>query len=282
MQASPRRTYMLMPGHEEKKARKASGLDVDVVLLDMEDGVPPAHKQAARDGIVVSLAGIDFGPREVMARINGVDTDLWQDDIAALAGTSVRGIFIPKVESAAQVAAVADALERAGLSGIAVVATIETARGLIHVEEIAAAGGGLTGLFFGSGDYSLSTGIEISRETLLYPRSRIAVAAAANGLQPIDAAFFRNVKDGEAARRDAQDARVVGFTAKVAFHPNQLAPITEALMPSPEEVARARKILDAYRSSLGSERGVFLVDGEFVAVDIALMAERTLERAGAR
>lgn len=276
----PRRTFLLMPGHEPRKVEKAATLPVDAIILDMEDGVPANHKQDAREAIAVTVRTTDFGRREVMVRINDIAGDVWKHDVAALAGLPLGGVFLPKVEGAEQVRTFLRyvAEEAPLLSDTAVFASIETASGLTRVEDIAATPG-LSGLFFGSGDFSLSTGIEISRETLAYPRARIAVAAAANDLQPVDVAYFRDVKDAAAAEQDARDARALGFTGKVVFHPNQIAPVNAVFSPTPAEIARAERIIAAYKASRDSGRGVFLLDGEFVAIDIARMAERTLTRA---
>lgn len=281
MQETARRTFLLLPGHEPRKTAKAATLAIDAVIFDMEDGVPPTHKQAARHGIRAALTGVDYGRRERMVRINGIDTDLWREDVDALAGLPVDGLYIPKVEDPAQITELRRHLDGTDgpLARAALFATVETALGLTRVESIAAAAG-LTGLFFGSGDYSLSTGIEISRDSLLYPRSRIAVAAAANGLQAVDVAYFKDVKDGARAREDALDARALGFTGKVVFHPNQIDPVNDVFTPGEDEIAHAEKILAAFEASKGTGRGVFMVDGDFVAVDIALMAEKVLRRAG--
>ena len=277
--AGARRTYMLMPGHERHKAVKAAGLATDAVLLDLEDAVPEAVKETARETVAESCRSIDFGPRELMIRINGLDTAHYAADLAMLEGLPIDGIYVPKVESAASLARAVDDLSKLR-PGLSIVATIETARGLTAVEEIAAVPG-IEGLFFGSGDFSLSTGIEISRESLLYPRARIAVAAAAYGLQPIDVAYFRDVKDAAAAREDALAARALGYTGKVVFHPAQIDAVNGAFTPEAGEVARAERIIAAYHASAREGRGVFLLDGEFVAIDIMLMAERTLARAKA-
>tara|TARA_R110002072_G_scaffold184884_3_gene341473 strand:- start:1245 stop:2129 length:885 start_codon:yes stop_codon:yes gene_type:complete len=281
MSESARRTFLLLPGHEPRKTAKAATLAIDAVIFDMEDGVPPTHKQAARDGIRAALAAVDYGPRERMVRINGIDTDLWREDLDALDCLPVDGLYIPKVEDRTQITELRRYLDGKDgpLARAALFATVETALGLTRVEDIAAAGG-MAGLFFGSGDYSLSTGIEISRESLLYPRSRIAVAAAANGLQAVDVAYFMDVKDGPLARQDGLDARALGFTGKVVFHPNQIDPVNAVFTPGPDEIAHAEKILVAFEAAQGSGRGVFMVDGDFVAVDIALMAEKVLRRAG--
>lgn len=274
-----RRTYMLMPGHERHKAVKAAGLATDAVLLDLEDAVPGAVKETARQTVAESCRSIDFGERELMVRVNGLDTEHFAKDVEALAGLPIDGIYVPKVESAEALEEAVRVLEEMR-SGLCIVATIETARGLTAVEDIAAVPG-IEGLFFGSGDFSLSTGIEISRESLLYPRARIAVAAAAYGLQPVDVAYFRDVKDADAAREDALAARELGFTGKVVFHPAQVDPVNAAFTPEAGEVARAERIIEAYHASAKEGRGVFLLDGEFVAIDIMLMAERTLARARA-
>lgn len=277
-----RRTFMLMPGSDARKAAKAATLDVDAVVLDLEDSIPPASKTLARDTVRASLAGIDFGEREIMVRINGYDTPFWKQDIEALGECHVDGVFIPKVEHVDQLDEMIEVLRALPSSSrtAAVFATIETALGLIHVDTIAASNKGLAGLFFGSGDYSVSTGIEISPDSLLYPRSRIVVAATANGLQPVDAAYFRDVKDGAAAQQDARLARGLGFSAKVLFHPNQIDPVNAVFTPTRTEIDRARRIIDAYEVAAQAGTGTLLLDGEFIAVDIALMAQRTLRRAG--
>jgi citrate lyase beta subunit len=280
MTISPRRTFLLLPGHETRKAAKAATLPVDAVIFDIEDGVPQSYKQAARQEIARSVSEFEFGPREIMVRINAISTSDWREDVAAIAGLTLAGIYLPKVESAAEVATFWEHLAKAApaLTTCAVFVTIETALGLTRVEEIAAAPG-LAGLFFGSGDYSLSTGIEISPDTLLYPRSRIAVAAAAHGLLAVDVAYFRDVKDAVAAEEDARQARALGFAAKVVFHPNQVDVVNAVFTPNADEIAHARRILSAYEVSRESGQGVLLLDGDFVAIDIARMAERTLARA---
>ena len=272
-----RRTFLLMPGHDRRKAAKAAGLAADAVALDLEDGVPEAEKPLARTVVRETVQGTDFGGREVFVRLNGPGTAHLDADIEALAGLALDGVFIAKVEDPRSLDA---AIRRLGDSPPAVFAMIETARGLIEVERIAAVDG-LAGLFFGLGDFALSTGIELGRESLHYPRARIAVAAAAQGLQAIDVAYAADFRDGDAAREDALAARALGFTGKVVFHPNQIAAVNAVFTPDAAAVAQARRVVDAYRAALAEGRGVFLLDGEFVAIDVVRMAERTLRRAEA-
>jgi citrate lyase subunit beta/citryl-CoA lyase len=137
----------------------------------------------------------------------------------------------------------------------------------------------VTALFFGSGDYSLATGAAVTERALAVPRALIVAAASMAGVQAIDAAYFGNVTDASGTESDAVIARELGFVGKLLFHPNQIEPCNRVFSPSPDEVAKARRIIDAYDQAVADGRGTVVVDGTFIAVDIALMARRTLELA---
>jgi citrate lyase subunit beta/citryl-CoA lyase len=280
-----RRTILLTPATEEKKLEKACLLEVDAVILDLEDSIPPPRKLDARRSAVHLLKTLDFGYRERMVRINGVQTEYWLEDLASVLPLNLSAVMIPKVESAADVMTLEKEMdeleEKNGLSRITpVILTIETALGITCVEDIVRVSRRAQGVFLGSGDYSVSTGIRITRESLLYPRSRMAAAAATKNIQAIDAAYFADVKDVAAVREDALAARDLGFTGKVIFHPNQVAPVNEVFTPTAEEIEKAKLILDAYEQAYQKGVGVFLVGKDFVAIDVVLMARRTLARAG--
>lgn len=162
---------------------------------------------------------------------------------------------------------------------IDVVATIETPRGLLNALAIADAAERTSALFFGSGDYSAATGGAVTANALAFPRATIVAAAAAAGLQAIDAAYFIAVKDAEATAEDARLSRDLGFAGKVVFHPNQVAVCNDIFSPSADEIARARRIVAAHSEAAAAGQGVAFVDGEFLAIDIVLMAERVLRRA---
>ena len=162
---------------------------------------------------------------------------------------------------------------------IDIVATIETPRGLLRALEIADASPRTSALFFGSGDYTAATGSAVTERTLAAPRAIIVAAAAAARLQAIDAAFFAAVKDADATRADAVIARELGFAGKLVFHPNQIAPANAVFSPSAAEIARAERIITAYAEATARGHGTAVVGGEFVAVDIFLMAERLLATA---
>lgn len=280
-----RRTILLTPATEAKKLEKACTMDVDAIMLDLEDSIPPPRKLDARSSAVQLLQILPFGYREKMVRINGVQTEYWIDDLHAVLPMKLSAIMIPKVESVADVNTLEKCMDeieqKLDISTITpLILTIETALGLIHVEEIVNCSRRIEGVFLGSGDYKVSTGIRITRESLLYPRSRIAVAAATRSIQAIDAAYFADVKDVVAVREDALAASDLGFTGKVIFHPNQIKPVNEVFTPTIEEIEKAKAIVNAYEEAYKKGIGVFLVGNEFVAIDIVHMARRTLARAG--
>ncbi len=279
-----RRTMMLTPGNQEQRLQKATTLDVDAVIFDLEDGVAPDRKAEARSTVAKALQSADFGWREKLVRINAVDTDDFMRDVAALPFASFDTVFVPKVESAAQLVQLDHILSGIELSQrcprpMEIIATIETPRGLFNALAIADASPRTTALFFGSGDYSAATGGAVTVNALAFARSTIVAAAAAANLQAIDAAYFTAVKDAEATAADARLARELGFTGKVVFHPIQVGVCNDIFSPSTAELERAHRIVEAHRAAAADGRGVAYVNGEFLAIDIVMMAERVIRMA---
>lgn len=280
-----RRSLIITPGDRPERIAKSATLDADAVVLDIEDGVGPEQKPAARKAIREALATLDFGRRERSVRVNAVGTPEHDADLATLDIANVDSLFVPKVESAEQLQSLAIWLDEAEQGGprrerpVEIIATIETPRGLFNALAIAEATQRTTALFFGSGDYTAATGSAVTERTLAAPRALIVAAAAAQGIDAIDAAYFVAVKDIAATRDDALVARELGFAGKLVFHPSQIGVANEVFTPSAAEIARAHRIIGAYETARADGRGTAYVDGEFIAVDIALMAERTLARA---
>ena len=275
---------MLTPGNRAERIAKAASLPVDGVAVDLEDGVGPDQKAEARAAMVTAFQTFDFGPRERIVRINAVGTEAFEADIRALPAGLIDTVFVPKVENGDQLRRLDEALDRAERDAgrtrpLDVIATIETPRGMLKALDIADAGRRTSALFFGSGDYSAATGQMVTERALAVPRATIVAAAAAAGLQAIDAAYFTAVKDADATRADALVARELGFDGKVIFHPNQIAPCNSVFSPEPAEVARAERIVAAHREALARGEGVAYVDGEFLAIDIVAMAARIIARA---
>jgi citrate lyase subunit beta/citryl-CoA lyase len=241
---------------------KAAELGADQVVVDLEDGVAVADKEAAREQLASASA------RGTLAvRINGVRTPWWREDLAAAAHADV--IVVPKVESPDDVAAVAELLP----AGVGLEVMIETARGLVEVERIAAAGPPLEALVFGPGDFAASIGVPvltIGAGALEYALARIAVAARSFGLQPVDGPYAV-LDDATGLRARAELALALGYDGKWVIHPDQIGPVNEVFTPSSAEVERARRILAA-------ADGASSVDGEMVDAATKRLAEVVLNR----
>jgi citrate lyase beta subunit len=280
-----RRSLLITPGDRPERIAKSATLDADAVVLDIEDGVGPEQKPAARKAILEALATLDFGRRERSVRVNAVGTPEHEADLAILDVEHVDSLFVPKVEDGEQLQRLSiwlDAAEQRNpprARPVEIIATIETPRGLFNALAIAEATQRTTALFFGSGDYTVATGSAVTERTLAVPRTLIVAAAAARKIEAIDAAYFVSVKDVDATREDARIARELGFSGKLVFHPDQIAVANEIFTPSAAEIDRAHRIIAAYEAARAQGRGTAYADGEFIAVDIALMAERVLARA---
>jgi citrate lyase subunit beta/citryl-CoA lyase len=275
-----RRSMLMTPGNRPERLAKAAAYGADALVFDLEDSVPPAEKGRARECVARALSDRPPDGGELCVRINGLDTPYGADDLASLPFDAISSIMVPKVESPSALLELEKRLvARCGERPIELIVMLETPRGILNALAIADATRRTTALFFGSGDYTSATGAAVNATTLQYPRAVVAAAAAAAGIQAIDAAFFADVKNADATRRDAGVARELGFVGKVVFHPNQVAVANEVFSPTLAEIDRARLVVSAYRESLEKGHGTSVTQGVFVAVDLVLPAERLLRMA---
>jgi len=246
---------------------RAASLPADEVILDLEDAVAPADKDAAREQ---GAAAIRTRPgRTTALRVNARGTRWWEDDLRAAAEAGPDVVVLPKVESPDDVAAAAGLLP----AGIGLEAQIETARGLVEVERIAAAGHGLEALVLGPADLAASLGVPvltIGAGASEYALARIAVAARANGLQALDGPWAA-LEDDEGLLASARRALAHGYDGKWVIHPSQIEPVNEVFTPGEEELARAERILAAGEGALRHE-------GELVDAASRRLAEALLAR----
>jgi citrate lyase subunit beta/citryl-CoA lyase len=265
-----------VPADQPLKLRKAATVPADGVILDLEDGVAPARKADARAGALEALRALPLHPRERLVRINALASPWGGDDLAALrdADPLPDVLVIPKVGGPPDVLAVARAFEG---TGVGLLPHIETARGLLHAAEIAACCDAVVGLFFGAGDLLVETGGQRTPLSLLYPRSVIAVAAAAAGVVAIDTPWFR-LGDLDGLEDDARDAADLGFAGKAAIHPEQIEVINRVFTPSPERVAWAERVLEA---AARQTAGAWVVDGEMADAMTVRLAQRIVAAARA-
>jgi citrate lyase subunit beta/citryl-CoA lyase len=281
------RTMLFAPGNHARRVEKALTLDADCVILDLEDAVAVAEKEATRERVVAALST----PRRCAGyvRVNAYDTALCYGDLKAVVHPGVDGIVLPKVESAAQLMS-ADwlmvQLERErGLpeGGIDIIPIIETGRGLSAVEQIAAAGTRVRRLSFGAGDFTLDMGMRwtVDEGELDYARSRIVLASRSARLEPPIDTVFIHIGEIDALTRSAERIKTMGFQGKLCIHPEQIAPVNRVFTPSDEDVEKAKVYVDAFEEAEAAGSASIQVGGYFIDYPIVELARRTLALADA-
>lgn len=259
-------TYLFVPGNRPERFAKALASGADRIILDLEDAVAPADKAAARLAIAEWMKAADGEELpKVLIRINDDATAWYADDLALAAQVKVACVMLPKCESAAQTSAVLSALPHTA----SVLPLIETARGLLALQDIASAPG-VTRLAFGSLDYMADLDIPAGSLALDYAAAHIAVASRAAGL-PAPLAGVTPDLDTTRVSADMQHAKTLGFGAKMCIHPSQIAAVRAALAPGAAELAWAEQVLAAWATSDG---GAIQLNGRMVDKPVVLKAER--------
>lgn len=262
----PRRSVLYMPGSNARAQEKAKTLPADALILDLEDATAPDAKAAARDQVCASVHGGGYGGKELVIRINGLDTPWGTDDLAAACGAGPDAVLVPKIETADQVAAVEQAMVRHGApERTAVWCMMETPLGILNAKEIAGSSKRLACLVMGTSDltkdlHALHTHLRLPMLTAL---GVCLLAARAHGLAILDGVYL-DLKD-EAGFRDAcRQGLELGFDGKTLIHPSQVEPCNEIFAPSPAEVEQAHKIIAAHATAEREGRGVLVVDGRLI------------------
>ena len=263
------RTYLFVPGTRPERFDKALASGADAVVLDLEDAVAIDDKAQARESISAWLfAAAPAARARVVVRINDAGSSWFKQDLRSLLLAGLTQVMLPKAESAQQVAEVLAALPDAQ-----VLALIESARGVAHVDTIAAAPG-VSRLVFGTLDYALDLDLDTETDAigLAYAASRIAIASRVAGLAAPVAGVTPQIDDDARLRADWAGARAQGFGAKLCIHPKQVATLHAAMQPSAEAVAWAERVLAAEAASPGAAQ----LDGRMVDRPVVLQAQRTL------
>jgi citrate lyase subunit beta/citryl-CoA lyase len=285
------RSWMFVPGSRQRMIDKALALTtVDAIMLDLEDGVAPAEKDPARQLVGQSLARAhQMGPTPARyVRINAIGHQRMVDDLAAVMVAGLEGLLLPKVESADQIRLVASLLDerepRCGLGAGAVrlMVAIESPRGLMQAHAIATASPRVIGLMFGAEDFGRELGLPIKREgeasELLYPRSAIALAAAAANVQAVDG-VWPDLQDSAGLARYATQARRLGFTGMSLIHPSQIEAINQVFTPTAAELEHCRQVIAAFEQAQARGEGSIAFGGQLIDLPIVERARRTLTQA---
>lgn len=272
-----RRSVLVVPGSDRRKIDKALGLHVDQVVLDLEDAVTPANKDAARALVVEALAagGPVDGP-SLAVRINSIDSPWASDDLAALsaAGPHLTSVVVPKTQSPEDLTIAAGGL---GAHAATLQALIETPAGLTHLDDIAGATDRLDALIIGYADLAAALG----RQRNLPPhrwsavQDRVLIAARTAGIAAIDGPHLGIADDAE-FHAASRWTRELGFDGKWVIHPAQVDAVTREFTPTPEAVEQARQILDALDDAAARGAGAAALDGQMLDEAIAVSARRVL------
>jgi citrate lyase subunit beta / citryl-CoA lyase len=284
-----RRSTLILPVNVPRFVEKAYLRGADAIMLDMEDAVPLEEKDAARRLIRDSLPAVARGGAEVFVRVNN-DTAMLALDLDASVHPGLDGICLPKAESPEQLVQLDGELSRLerdrGIppGRIEVAALIESPRGVVHLETIAAASPRVRSITLGPEDYWLEIGVEPSADglELLYALSKIVTVCKATHIAPMGLlGSIANFRDLPAFERAAARARDVGCVGASCIHPDQVAILNRVFSPAPERVASARKVVEAFEEGLRRGTASVNVDGAMVDTPVYVRARRILEQAAA-
>lgn len=302
--ARPNRCQLFGPGSRPALFEKMAASAADVINLDLEDSVAPSDKDAARANIIEAIGSVDWGNKYLSVRINGLDTPYWYRDVVDLleqAGDRLDQIMIPKVGCAADVYAV-DALvtsiesAKGRTKPISFEVIIESAAGIAHVEEIAAASPRLHAMSLGAADFAASmgmqtTGIGGTQENYYmlregqkhwsdpwhWAQAAIVAACRTHGILPVDGPFG-DFSDDDGFRAQARRSATLGMVGKWAIHPKQIAVANEVFTPSDEQVSEAREILAAMEDAKARGEGATVYKGRLVDIASIKQAQVIVEQ----
>jgi citrate lyase subunit beta/citryl-CoA lyase len=276
----PRRSALYIPGSNERAMSKAAEVPADTIIFDLEDSVPPAEKDAAREIVAAAAAHLVGGQREIVVRINDLDTPWAPRDIAAFAAVRPDAILIPKVQRTEDIRRARAAFTAArAASTQALWVMIETPAAVLNVAAIAAIAAlptpPVTALVLGTNDLAAQLGVPArpGRPALLPHIAHTQLAARAHGLAVLDGTF-NDIDDRKALRLECQQGRDLGLDGKTVIHPSQIPVANEAFAPDTEELFWAHKVVDAFAQPENAGAEVIRLSGR--------MVERLHERAARR
>jgi len=277
------RSFLFVPGDQEAKISKAASFGADALILDLEDAVAVDQKVAARRHVHQALA--DITEVDVFVRANPAGTPWHEDDIRSAVCVGLRGVVLPKPESARVVTDVDRRIREAELDAglepgtVELMVLIETAAGVLHAQEIAAAAPRVAFVAFGAYDFARDLDLRLtsSGEELLVARMAVVMAARAAGLTPVDT-VFADLRDTVGFEQDCLRARNLGFAGKMAIHPNQVATIHLHFSPTKKELNDARRVVEAFDRAEAEGLAAIAVDGKLVDYPIAAQKRNLLAR----
>lgn len=283
-----RRTMIFLSAQKPGLIKDPLIYGADSLMLDLEDAVAENQKDAARFSLYQALKTVDYGDTEVIVRINGLDTPHWREDVRVCVAAGADGVRIAKCESAGDVIAVEKAIEaaeeefRKEKGRTLLMAALESPKGILNAQEIAAASGRMFGIAISGGDLRRTMQVSPVRGgvELNTARGLVVLAARAAGVQCFDT-VFTDLNDEEGFRAEVLLDKQMGFDGKSLVNPRQIAAVHEIYAPSEKEITAAEKIVRAVRENSTKGVGVFTVDGKMIDIAFLPGAERTIALAKA-
>ena len=269
------RTLLFVPGVRPNMIERARDLAPDAIVLDLEDSVPIPEKERARGIVRDALPTLARPGRLTLVRINGFHTGLAEQDLAAIVQPGLDGISLPKPTGADTILradALLTLLERQqgmAVGTVQIIPWIETALSVVRAFEIASASPRVIGVSFGAEDFTLDLGITrtLEGEEVAQVRAMLPILARAANVQAIDGTYMA-FQDLEGLVREAQQAKRLGYQGKYLIHPNQIAPINQMFRPTEEEIAYARRVIEAFEAAAAQGHGAVSLEGHVVDVPV--------------
>jgi citrate lyase subunit beta/citryl-CoA lyase len=262
----PRRSILYMPGSNARALEKGRSLPADGLILDLEDAVTPDAKVMAREQIIEALKTGGYGNRELIVRVNALDSEWGRDDIAAIATSGADAILLPKVETATMVQEVEELMRGAGApDDMAIWCMMETPQGMLHAEAIAFSSARLVCLVLGTSDLAKDLHAAHTRERLpmITSLGLCLLAARAAGLAIVDGVHL-DLDDDEGLRFSCRQGLEMGFDGKTLIHPKTIAVANEIFAPSEKEIEWSRTIIAAHAEAEKAGQGVIVVEGKLI------------------
>ncbi len=282
-----RRTRLYLPGNNPDLMLNAGLFGADCVILDLEDSVAPAEKDAARVLVRNTLLSVDFGAAERIVRINPLSTEFGLEDLEMIVPAGPETILVPKCDEAADIERIDEIMTKIEKKhGIQektlIMPLLETAKGALNAYQIASASDRVVALCFGAEDFTADIGVERTKEGTesFIARSLIVLGAKAAGVQAIDT-VFSDVSDEEGLVASTKEAMALGFEGKGVIHPRQIEPIHRVFSPTPERIEYAQKVVSAIEEARAKGSGVATIKSKMIDAPIEMRARKILRLAEA-
>mgnify|MGYP001177260986 FL=1 len=279
----PRRSLLYMPASNPRAIEKSRNLPADVLIFDLEDSVSPEKKDLARNEAIKAVNSGNYPSKELLIRVNGIETEWLENDIKQIVSSDAHGVLIPKVSSIKDILFIEDILDDYGAKkDFSLWAMMETPKGILSSNEIAKASNRLKGFCIGTADLSKELGCShpSDRSPMILSLQMVILSARANGLVVIDGVHI-NLDDDDGYRASCIQGKELGFDGKSLIHPKQIELANTLFSPSKDEIAHAKEIIFAHETALKHGKGVITHNGKLVEVLHVEQAKDLLVKASA-